>query len=246
LEFIQAYYENIGKQNIEAIENHPLGQTVAKFYEEEIQGESKASWEGQPAKLLEELETVAQRHKVNTNHKSWPKDVRWLTRRLNQIRSNLLEGLEIEVQINRLSDTSKGRSKANTSSIVIRKMTPMSPMSPIEQNHARNEAQLLETFSRLDTNDSNDKNDSNQNAENHVQNTGIGDIGQIGDILGIEGGGGSFLFECYHSSCDFRTNDEKDYQIHAAQKHTGIPVLYPTKAELEKYGLKPQGKRWEI
>ena len=31
LEFIQAYYENIGKQNIEAIENHPLGQAIAKF-----------------------------------------------------------------------------------------------------------------------------------------------------------------------------------------------------------------------
>ena len=193
LEFINAYYDNIGKQNIEAIENHPLGQTVAKFYEEDIQAKSKMSWEGQPAKLLEELEIVAQRHKVNTNHKSWPKEVRWLTRRLNQIRSNLLEGLGIEVQINRLTDTSKGRSKANTSSIVIRKMTPMIPMTPIEQNHAQNEAEPLETFSRLDTNDSNDKNDSNQNAENYAQNTEIGDIGLIGDILSIEGDGGVIL-----------------------------------------------------
>jgi Bifunctional DNA primase/polymerase, N-terminal len=246
LEFINAYYENIGKQNIEAIENHPLGQTVAKFFEEDIQAKSKMSWEGQPAKLLEELEIVAQRHKVNTNHKSWPKEVRWLTRRLNQIRSNLLEGLGIEVQINRLTDISKGRSKANTSSIVIRKMTPMTPMTPIVQNHEGNNSKLLETFSRLDTNNSNVKNDSNQKAENHAQNTEIGDIGQIGDILSIEGGGGSFLFECYHRDCDYRTNDEKDYHIHAAQKHTGIPVLYPTKAELEKYGLQAQGKDWEI
>jgi hypothetical protein len=244
LDFINAYYDNIGKQNIEAIENHPLGQTVAKFYEEEIQAKSRMSWEGQPAKLLEELEVVAQRYKVNTNHKSWPKEVRWLTRRLNQIRSNLLEGLGIEVQINRLTDTSKGRSKANTSSIVIRKMTPITPMTPIEPNHAQNEAERLETFSRLDTNDSNVKNDSNQNAENHVQNTEIGDIGQIGDILSIEGG--TPLYSCYHNGCDYRANDEKDYHIHAAQKHTGIPVLYPTKAELEKYGLKPQGKSWEI
>ena len=63
LEFIQAYYENIGKQNIEAIENHPLGQAIAKFYEEEIHDKSKTSWEGQPAKLLEQLEIVAQRHR---------------------------------------------------------------------------------------------------------------------------------------------------------------------------------------
>ena len=244
LEFIQAYYENIGRQNIEAIENHPLGQTVAKFYEEEIQAKSKISWEGQPAKLLEELEIVGQRHKVNTNHKSWPKDVRWLTRRLNQIRSNLLEGLGIEVLINRLTDTSKGRSKANTSSIVIRKMIPMTPMTSIEQNHAQNEIERLETFSRLETNDSNVKNDSNQNTENHAQNTEIGDIGQIGDILSIEGG--PYAFSCYHKDCNFHTNSEPDYEGHWSQKHSGIPVLYPTKTELEKYGLKAQGKDWEI
>ena len=74
----------------------------------------------------------------------------------------------------------------------------------------------------------------------------IGDTGQIGDILSIEGGGGSFLFECYHNDCDFCTNDEKDYHRHAVQKHTGIPVLYPSKTELEKYSLKPQGKSWEV
>jgi hypothetical protein len=86
LEFINAYYDNIGKQNIEAIENHPLGQAVAKFYEDEIDGKFIV-WEGQPAELLERLEITAQTHRINTNHKSWPKEVRWLTRRLNQIRS---------------------------------------------------------------------------------------------------------------------------------------------------------------
>ena len=64
------------------------------------------------------------------------------------------------------------------------------------------------------------------------------------DIFRIEGG--PDFYSCYHNGCDFHTNDEKDYHRHAVQKHTGIPVLYPTKAELEKYGLKPQGKSWEI
>jgi hypothetical protein len=32
LAFIQAYYDNIGKQNIEAIEANPLGQAIAKFF----------------------------------------------------------------------------------------------------------------------------------------------------------------------------------------------------------------------
>jgi hypothetical protein len=75
LESINAYYDNIGKQNIEAIENHPLGQAVAKFYEEEIEGKSNL-WEGQPIEQLEQLELTAQTHKINTNHKSWPKEVR--------------------------------------------------------------------------------------------------------------------------------------------------------------------------
>jgi hypothetical protein len=248
LEFIQAYYDNIGKQNIEAIENHPLGQEVAKFYEEEIQDKSN-TWEGQPAKLLEQLDIVAQRHKINTNHKSWPKEVRWLTRRLNQIRSNLLEGLGIEVQINRLTDTSKDKSKANTSSIVIRKMTPMTPMTPIGQNHEGHSPESLETFPRLETNDSNAKYDSNQKTENHAQNTKIGEIGEIGDILDIEGDRKAVnqrvsLYQYYH--CDnFQTNEETDYVRHGVKHHLYKP-MFPSKVDLERHGLKPQGKSWEI
>lgn len=55
-----------------------------------------------------------------------------------------------------------------------------------------------------------------------------------------------FLFSCYHRDCDFHTNDEPNYRRHWGQNHTGIPVLYPTKTEIEKYGLQPQGKDWEI
>ena len=55
-----------------------------------------------------------------------------------------------------------------------------------------------------------------------------------------------FLYSCYHRDCDFQTNIEPDYERHWGQKHTGIPVLYPTKTEIEKYGLKPQEKSWEI
>jgi hypothetical protein len=53
-------------------------------------------------------------------------------------------------------------------------------------------------------------------------------------------------YHCYHNDCDFQTNDEPKYQRHWGQKHKGVPVLYPTKAELEKYSLKAQGKDWEV
>jgi hypothetical protein len=46
--FLNAYYENIGRQNIEAIEANPLGQAIAKF----CNGLENKSWEGSPGILL--------------------------------------------------------------------------------------------------------------------------------------------------------------------------------------------------
>jgi hypothetical protein len=247
LEFIQAYYQNIGKQNIEAIENHPLGQTIAKFYEEEIQAKSKASWEGQPAKLLEQLEIVAQRHKINTNHKLWPKEVRWLTRRLNQIRSNLVEGLGINVTTHR--DT-----VANTSTIKVCKMTPVIPMTPESQNRAQNKDEKAGDISKSGDNDSGmEQMTPEETDRNHAQNMETGETGETGVIFSNEGyrettkqqeQSSSSLFRCYH--CDtFQTNDEDQYKSHNAMKHYSRPI-FPTTADLEKHNLKPQGKSWEI
>jgi hypothetical protein len=56
----------------------------------------------------------------------------------------------------------------------------------------------------------------------------------------------NFLYSCYHKNCNFQTDSEQDYERHWGQKHTGIPILYPTKTELKKYRLQAQGKDWEI
>jgi hypothetical protein len=185
LEFIQAYYNNIGKQNIEAIENHPLGQTIAKFYDDEIDGKSNI-WEGQPAELLDRLELIAQTHKINTNHKLWPKEVRWLTRRLNQIRSNLLEGLGIDITIDRVTST-EDQKKKNTSIIKIRKITPLIPLTPPVQNYAQILRKKVETSLVMERNDSTPVNDSTKVAEIYAQNREGGDSGESGDIFSIEG-----------------------------------------------------------
>jgi hypothetical protein len=52
-------------------------------------------------------------------------------------------------------------------------------------------------------------------------------------------------YTCYHSRCDFHTDSEQAYQSHGALKHPKNPLLYPSKAEIEKYGLQAQGKDWE-
>lgn len=53
-------------------------------------------------------------------------------------------------------------------------------------------------------------------------------------------------YYCYHNGCDFQTDDEREYRKHGTAKHLKNPLLYPSKFEIEKYGLKAQGKSWEI
>ena len=54
------------------------------------------------------------------------------------------------------------------------------------------------------------------------------------------------VFSCYHKNCDFHTDDEREYRRHGALNHHKNPLLFPSKFEIEKYGLTPQGKEWEI
>jgi hypothetical protein len=132
------------------------------------------------------LEIVAEQKKINTNHRLWPKSHNALTRRLNQIRSNLLEGLGIEVTIVRITKSVKG--KVNTSSIKIRKIPPVSPVSPVGQNHEGNHYNT--TGDILNTGDIVSpitEIPPVKNSENRAQNPNIGDTGDIGDIFSTEG-----------------------------------------------------------
>jgi hypothetical protein len=186
LEFINAYYENIGRQNIEAVESHPLAHAVAKYFEEQEgdEGQERAI-EGSSMKVLEALEIFAQSHKISTDNKQWPKSPSALSRRLNQIRSNLLEGLGIQVTISRTTTTKdKNKSKVNTASIEIRKIPPMSPMPPAEQNHEGKYSKTTGDISSTgDIISPADKIPPVENGQNHAQKSAAGGIGDIGGIL---------------------------------------------------------------
>ena len=53
-----------------------------------------------------------------------------------------------------------------------------------------------------------------------------------------------YCYCCYY--CDsFKTNSEDDYKSHVIHKHGIGHPCYPGKADLEKLGLKAQGKSWE-
>jgi hypothetical protein len=51
-------------------------------------------------------------------------------------------------------------------------------------------------------------------------------------------------FQCYY--CNFKTNSNDEYEGHTMMKHGKGHPCYPSKADLEKLGLKAQGKDWEI
>jgi hypothetical protein len=48
---------------------------------------------------------------------------------------------------------------------------------------------------------------------------------------------------CYY--CEYKPDSKDHYEQHIVLKHNHR-IAYPNKAEIEKRGLKPQGKEWEI
>ena len=89
--FLEAYLNNQNNANIEALESHPVGFAMYKFMED------KTVWSGSPTKLLSELEIVAGFEKIDTTNSNWAKTPNVLSKRLNEIKSNLLDlGIEFE------------------------------------------------------------------------------------------------------------------------------------------------------
>jgi hypothetical protein len=217
LDFIKVYYENIGKQNIEAIENHPLGQIIVRYI-----GENQIC-EGSPSEVLDKLETWAIQNnvKVDTKSKYWPKAGNSFTRRLNQISSNLLEGPGIDVQISRIWGRNNGNGKVNTSIIRIQKVgniSPIPPIPPAAQNHEGNEPEAAGgILAAGDIIPPTLEIPPAANPENRAQNEAAGDIGDIGGILRTKGAppiyrlGHSDKFACHN--CRIR-GDKWDMEQH--------------------------------
>ena len=95
-----------------------------------------------------------------------------------------------------------------------------------------------------------------ENHQNHAQKSATGDTGGIGDILPTPDMvfkpkpvyentmlQDISIYDCYY--CSFKTDIQKGYEKHVIPTHPEKPC-YPSKADLEKLGLKAQAKDWEI
>lgn len=83
--FQHAYLNNQDTANEEALSSHPVAAAIIAFMK------NRHKWSASVSELLKELETVAERERININAKTWAKDANVLSRRLKEVKSNLEE-----------------------------------------------------------------------------------------------------------------------------------------------------------
>lgn len=119
-EFLDAYYKNIRLQTQQAIDANVVASVIVYFMEE------KKEWIGTASELLDKLKTKAEEMKIDIKSSYWPKASHILSRRLNQIKTNLRS---IGISIERQKDSNR-----NLTLIVIVKIPPEVPEAPDNQN----------------------------------------------------------------------------------------------------------------
>jgi hypothetical protein len=121
-EFLKAYYNNIKYQNTEVIDSNPIAFAVKKFVESvdlttnnnygqvgssggyctvNINSNKRTYFVGTPAELLKNLNDIAENNQIDTRSVEWPKDQKWLVRRIKYVKSNLQQDLDVSIGIKR-------------------------------------------------------------------------------------------------------------------------------------------------
>lgn len=268
--FLETYYKNIGLQTEEALEANPVGMTVRTFMDsrmkllwrgcynsssilEFVKNEMEMTrwYRGTFSGLLKDLEIVAQRLNINTRSKQWPKSPNYLSRRLNEVRTNLRE---VGITIERFTDAIR-----NTRLVEICKVSYISPVSPESQVHAPKQLENTgDTIGSGGMVSPTEKVSPENNELNYTQNSGSGDTHDTGDTLhtlliatpnpAVNVAAtvittNSKSYDCYYCERFPPTTNRQEYEKHTVNKHFGKNA-YPTEFELERVGIN-QKKRVE-
>ncbi|KXA93480.1 hypothetical protein AKJ66_01935 [candidate division MSBL1 archaeon SCGC-AAA259E22] len=91
-EYLKAFNKKIGQRETFVLENNPIGKATLYLME------NKEEHTESPKELLETLNAIASEHDdVDTDHKNWPSNATWVTRRLKEIEADLSKfGLEMD------------------------------------------------------------------------------------------------------------------------------------------------------
>jgi len=82
--FLTALTANTRAQTSEALQASPVAQALLKLME------GRSSWVGTPQELLKQLDEVVEAAAVDRKSRQWPKDARWVWRRIKEVLPNLL------------------------------------------------------------------------------------------------------------------------------------------------------------
>ena len=226
LEFLNTYFENIGEQNIEIIEANPFAEAISKFLEYD-----KQSWISSPTIFINSLREYADSNNIDSS--KFPKNATALSRRLNKIKSNLREGLGIEIIIDRITSGKGNKKQMNTVILKIRRIPPVAPVAPVRAN---DEGNIGKNTGGIEITGGNASNDTKippvNNDQSHAQ------IASDIDKTGGTGGTGGIvqkIYQCHY--CNFSYPIERDLIKHSINAHPG-KVAQPDesilKLEMEK------------
>lgn len=266
LEFLDAYYQNIGESNIEVIESDGFADTLIKLFNSY---NSEICWISSPKIFINKIKEYAEKNDIDTS--KFPKSTNSLTRRLRKIKSNLRDGLGIEVTIERITSGKGNKNLFNTTLVKIRKTSPVSPTSPIDKYY---EEKITKDIGDINTTISSIANESKISPIKNEQLRGqitrdtekTGDTGDTGDDLGIVWGrpkssvkyfnetlqvkiekylqSGKTL-KCHQENCNTKEYTSlKDYNAHCHSKHPKQP-MYPDLSLIESMKLNSHGNPWE-
>jgi hypothetical protein len=135
MEFIKAYEENKNIKTETVLADSPVAQAIIKLVE-------SSDFIGRASQLLQKLEPIAQELGTNTKGKTWPKSASTLSRKLNELKTNLLEsGIQVYTIIE--------NTRTKVSSIVIHKMPPDPPDAPDNSNQTEMSGGIEETKDQM-------------------------------------------------------------------------------------------------
>lgn len=116
--FIDTYYKNQQIQTEEVIEGSPVATILVKFME------SRHEWKGTATMLLNVLEATANDLEIEIQNRLWPRVPHVLTRRLNEIRTNLRAiGISVEYSKDSTNKRLSYRSLLDLTYIVISQLS---------------------------------------------------------------------------------------------------------------------------
>ncbi|HSF49642.1 MAG TPA: primase alpha helix C-terminal domain-containing protein, partial [Nitrososphaeraceae archaeon] len=221
-EFLNAYFENIGEQKIEIIEANPFAEAISKFINYEMM-----SWISSPKNFIRFLREFADNNDIDS--KFFPKSSQAISNNLRKIKGSLLEGLDIEIIVERITSGKGNRKLKNTTIVKIRKRSPPAPLAPLNENDEGNVGDsggdhlngAVEVSTETITSPLGD-NQSRAQITSYKSESGAGGAG--GDVFRSfkDDMKKNFLFQCHY--CDSKFSSEKDLLKHSINIHPGKPA----------------------